>query len=42
VNSAVDNLVSLIEPILIIVLGLGIGFLLMSVLVPLYNLVGSL
>jgi len=42
VNSAVDNLVSLIEPILIVVLGLGIGFLLMSVLVPIYNLVGSL
>ena len=42
VNSAVDNLVSLIEPILIVVLGLGIGFLLMSVLAPLYNLVGSL
>ncbi|OGZ96895.1 MAG: hypothetical protein A2847_02710 [Candidatus Sungbacteria bacterium RIFCSPHIGHO2_01_FULL_50_25] len=42
VNSAVDNLVSLIEPILIIVLGAGIGFLLMSVLVPLYNLVNAI
>lgn len=42
VDSAVDNLISLIEPILIITLGLGIGFLLMSVLVPLYNLVGAL
>lgn len=42
VNSMVDNLVSLIEPILIITLGIGIGLLVASILVPLYNLVGVL
>ncbi len=41
VDSTVDNLVSLIEPVLIMVLGAGIGLLLISVLMPLYNLVGS-
>ena len=37
VNSAVDTLVALIEPALIIALGLGVGFLLASVLLPIYN-----
>lgn len=37
VNSAVDTLVSLVEPALIIMLALGVGFLLASVLMPIYN-----
>ncbi len=37
VNSAVDTLVSLIEPALIVMLALGVGFLLASVLLPIYN-----
>ncbi len=38
VESLVDNLVVLIEPILILVLGLGIGLIVASVLLPIYNL----
>lgn len=38
VNSMVDNLVSLIEPILILALGGGVGLLVASVLIPIYNI----
>lgn len=38
VNQAVDTLVSLIEPAMIILLGVGVGFLLTSVLMPIYNI----
>jgi type IV pilus assembly protein PilC len=41
VNGAVDTLVSLIEPIMIVMLGLGVGMLLASVLVPIYNVAGA-
>ena len=41
VDNLVDNLVSLIEPILILVLGLGVGLLVASVLIPIYNLAGA-
>lgn len=41
VESLVDNLVSLIEPILILILGLGIGLIVASVLVPIYNLTNA-
>ena len=41
VDSLVDNLVSLIEPILILILGLGIGLIVASVLVPIYNLTSA-
>jgi len=34
----VDTLVGLIEPVMIILLGLGVGILLASVLVPIYNI----
>jgi type IV pilus assembly protein PilC len=37
VMQAVDTLVDLIEPIMIVALGLGVGFLLASVLIPIYN-----
>lgn len=42
VNSAVDTLVSLIEPALIVMLALGVGFLLASVLLPIYNSTSSI
>lgn len=42
VDSALENMVSLIEPALIIFLGVGVGILVVSVLVPLYNLVGNI
>ncbi len=42
VDDAVDTLVGLIEPVMIVVLGLGVGILLVSVLVPIYNLAGSI
>ncbi len=41
VINAVDTLVSLIEPIMIVVLGLGVGVLLASVLIPIYNIANS-
>jgi type IV pilus assembly protein PilC len=42
VTAAVDTLVSLIEPILIVLLALGVGFLLASVLLPIYNTATSI
>src|SRR3989344_4953667 len=38
VDNFIDNLVSLIEPILIVGLGLGVGVLVAAVLVPIYNI----
>lgn len=38
VENAVNALISLIEPALIVALGLGVGFLLASVLIPIYNI----
>lgn len=42
VSTSVDTLVDLIEPLMIVMLGLGVGTLLASVLIPIYNLAGSL
>lgn len=42
VDSMVDNLVTLIEPVLIVILGGGVALLVAAVLVPLYSLVGTL
>ncbi|MBP6879567.1 MAG: type II secretion system F family protein [Candidatus Pacebacteria bacterium] len=42
VDAAVDTIVGLIEPIMIVALGLGVGFLLASVLVPIYNLASGI
>jgi len=42
VNNEVDTLVGLIEPAMIVVLGVGVGILLTSVLVPIYNLAQGL
>ncbi len=38
VMNAVDTLISLIEPVMIVLLGLGVGVLLASVLMPIYNI----
>jgi len=42
VDEAVDTLVGLIEPFMIVALGLGVGLLLVSVLVPIYNIAGGI
>ncbi|MGB4076813.1 MAG: type II secretion system F family protein [Minisyncoccia bacterium] len=42
VSQAVDTLVDLIEPLMIVFLGLGVGILLAAVLIPIYNLAGSI
>lgn len=41
VNNAVETLVDLIEPAMIVLLGVGVGVLLTSVLVPIYNLASA-
>lgn len=42
VDNAVDTLIGLIEPVMIVLLGLGVGFLLASVLMPIYNLTAGI
>ena len=42
VDDAVDTLVGMIEPTMIILLAVGVGVLLASVLVPIYNIAGSI
>lgn len=42
VDNAVDTLVGLIEPVMIVALGLGVGLLLTSVLVPIYNITAGI
>ena len=42
VYNTVENLVSLIEPVMIIFLGLAVGFLVASVLIPIYNISTSI
>lgn len=42
VDDAVDTLIGLIEPIMIVVLGLGVGILLVGVLMPIYNIAGNI
>lgn len=42
VDDAIDTLVGLIEPVMIVVLGLGVGILLVSVLMPIYNIAGGI
>ncbi|OHB15297.1 MAG: hypothetical protein A2431_01525 [Candidatus Zambryskibacteria bacterium RIFOXYC1_FULL_39_10] len=41
VIGAVDTLVSMIEPAMIVALGIGVGILLASVLMPIYNIAGG-
>ena len=42
VMNAVDTLVGMIEPVMIVALGLGVGTLLASVLIPIYNVTNSI
>ena len=42
VNNAVDTLIGLIEPAMIVLLGLGVGTLLASVLIPIYNITNTI
>ena len=42
VDDAINTLVGMIEPIMIVVLGLGVGILLVSVLMPIYNMTGAM
>jgi type IV pilus assembly protein PilC len=42
VDQSIDTLVGLIEPFMIVFLGIGVGILLVSVLVPIYNIAGSI
>jgi len=41
VNNAVDTLVSLIEPVMIVFLGVGVGVLLAAVIMPIYNIAST-
>ena len=41
VINAIDTLVSLIEPVMIVALGVGVGILLASVLIPIYDIANS-
>ncbi len=41
VDATVDNLVALIEPVLILFLGGGVAALVASIMIPLYNMIGS-
>ena len=38
---AVKTLTTLIEPLILVVLGVGVGFLVMAVITPIYNLTNS-
>jgi len=42
VDNAVDTMIGLIEPMMIVLLGLGVGLLLASVLMPIYNLTNTI
>ena len=41
VDDAIDTLVGMIEPVMIVVLGFGVGILCVSVLIPIYNMAGG-
>ena len=42
VDEAIDTLVGLIEPVMIVVLGVGVGVLLSAILIPIYNIASSI
>jgi len=42
VNNAIDNMIGLIEPVMTVMLGLGVVVLLASVLMPIYNLTSTI
>ncbi|MBI4276329.1 type II secretion system F family protein, partial [Candidatus Uhrbacteria bacterium] len=41
VDNKVTNLVSLIEPLVIVVMGIGVGIMVTAILLPIYNLAGT-
>ncbi len=41
VDRMTENLVSLIEPLMILVLGLAVGFVVVGIIMPIYQLAGS-
>ena len=42
VDQITKNISSLVEPILIVILGIGVGVLVISVLLPIYNIAGQI
>ena len=38
VENSIDTIVNLIEPVMIVLLGLGVGILLSAILLPIYNI----
>lgn len=42
VDTAIETLISLIEPVLMVFLGLGVGIVLAAVLIPIYNIAGGI
>jgi len=42
IDTTVDTLSQLIEPILIVVLGIGVAFLVAGILMPIYNIAGGM
>jgi type IV pilus assembly protein PilC len=42
VENSINGIISLIEPAMIVALGLGVGIVLASVLMPIYNIAGSI
>ena len=40
-ETAVDSIAQLIEPVLVLILGFGVAILVSSILLPIYNIVGS-
>jgi len=41
VDATLDNVTSLLEPVLLLLMGVGVGILVLGVLMPIYNLTGS-
>ncbi len=42
VNNVVDNLSTLIEPVLIVMMGIGVGIMVSAILLPIYNIAGGM
>ena len=42
VDQTVKNLTTLMEPFIIVILGIGVGFLIISIITPIYSLISSI